>query len=144
MKYELEININKPREEVIRLFDNPDNMSKWQKGLISFEHISGEVGQKGAKSRLLYDMNGRKTEMIETITKRNLPEEFSGTYEAKGVFNIQENYFYVIDDKTTKWKTISEFRFKGLMKIIAFLFGSSFKKTSYKFMVDFKNFAESQ
>lgn len=36
----------------------------------------------------MFDKNGHKIEMIETITVRNLPAEFSGTYEIKGVFNI--------------------------------------------------------
>ena len=79
MKYELEIIINKPRQEVVRLFDNQENLPKWQKGLMSFNHLSGNPGEVGAKSKLLYDMNGRKTEMIETITSNNLPDEFSGS-----------------------------------------------------------------
>jgi hypothetical protein len=27
-------------------------------------------------------------EMIETITTRNLPDDFSGTYDVSGVFNV--------------------------------------------------------
>jgi hypothetical protein len=94
MKYTLEIIINKPRAEVIELFNNPDNLIKWQPGLQSYTHISGEQGKPGAKSKLKYDMNGRKIEMIETISVNKLPDEFSGTYETKGVFNTYENYFY--------------------------------------------------
>lgn len=44
MKYELEITINLPRERVIELFDNPDNLKKWQEGLQSFSHRSGTPG----------------------------------------------------------------------------------------------------
>ncbi len=32
-------------------------------------------------------------EMTETIIVRNLPEEFTGSYEAKGVFNIEKISF---------------------------------------------------
>ena len=71
MKYTLSTTINLPRSKVIELFDNPDNMSKWQPELQSFEHISGEPGEPGAKSRLKYKMGKREVEMIETITARN-------------------------------------------------------------------------
>ena len=67
MKYEVETTIDLPRERVIELFDNPDNLPKWQPTLQSFELISGESGQPGAKSRLVYLEDGREIEMIETI-----------------------------------------------------------------------------
>lgn len=144
MKYTSEIVINKPIDRVIELFDNPDNMGKWMEGLISFEHISGKQGQPGAKSRLKFKMGKREIEMIETINVRNLPDEFSGTYEAKGVFNVVKNYFQPMPDNKTKYITNNEFQFKGYMKIIAMLMPGAFKKQSLKYMVDFKNFVENE
>ncbi len=144
MKYTTTIDIDLPRERVIELFDNPDNMPKWQPELVHFEHISGERGRKGARSRLRYQMGNREVEMIETITARNLPEEFSGTYEAKGVWNMQENYFESISDSSTRWRTVSEFRFKGLMKLMAILMPKAFKKQTYTNMQRFKAFAEGE
>lgn len=93
MNYSSEIEIDRPVDKVVELFDNPDNMDKWMQGLESFERISGKPGQVGAKSLLKFKMGKRKIEMIETITVSNLPEEFSGTYEAKGVYNIVKNRF---------------------------------------------------
>lgn len=78
MKYRCEVTIDTPRDRVIELFDNPDNMSKWQ---------------PGAKSRLIYNQKGRRIEMIETIIRRELPDEFTGTYRAKGVENWVSNRF---------------------------------------------------
>ena len=144
MKYTLEIEIDKPVDEVIELFDNPDNMGKWMDGLLSFEPLSGTSGQPGAKSRLRFKMGKREIEMIETITTRNLPDEFSGTYEAKGVFNILKVTFVKVSDTKTKYITEEEFQFKGFMKLMAFLMPGAFKKQSLKYMTAFKNFAESQ
>ena len=93
MKYTVSIDINKPLGEVVELFDNPENLKHWMKGLQSFEHLSGTPGQPGAKSKLVFQTGSRRLEMIETVTSRNLPKEFSGTYEAGGVFNIVSNYF---------------------------------------------------
>src|SRR5690554_2988833 len=119
MKFTIETVINKPIDKVIKLFDNADNMSKWMEGLQSFEHISGTAGQPGAKSKLKFKMGKREIEMIETITVRNLPDEFSGIYEAQGVNNIVKNKFVKISDSKTKYITENEFQFKGFMKIIA-------------------------
>ena len=144
MKYTINIDIDLPKEKIIELFDNPDNMKYWQKGFISIESISGTPGQVGAKSKLKYKMGSREIEMIETITKRDLPNEFSGTYEAKGVWNLNKNYFIELDVNRTKWKSEVEFKFTGFMKLIAFLVPGSFKKQSMKYLTDFKEFAENQ
>ncbi len=145
MKYSQSIDINLPRKRVIELFDNPDNLHKWQPGLLKFEHISGGPGKPGAKSRILYKMGKRETEMIETITLRELPEKFHATYETNGVLNIQENYFEEIDTNATRWTSVSEFRFSNFaMKLMGWLMPGAFKKQSYKFMQQFKEFAESE
>ncbi len=142
MKYSNEIEIDLPVNQVIALFDDPENMKHWQPGLESFEHLSGEPGMPGAKSRLKYNMGNRKVEMIETIVKRNLPEEFSGTYEAKGVHNAISNKFIPVSANKTKWVTETEFKFSGFMKLMGWLMPGAFKKQSQKFLEQFKAFAE--
>lgn len=142
MKYSTEIEINLPVAKVIELFDDPENLKHWQPGLKSFEHISGVPGQVGAKSKLLFQMGKREMEMIETITARNLPQEFSGTYEVDRVFNIVKNYFVPIDENRTKYISEQEFQFKGFMKIMGWLMPGMFKKQSQTFLENFKNFAE--
>ena len=144
MKYTTEIEIEKPIEKVVELFDNADNLKKWMEGLQSYEHISGTSGETGAKSRLFFKMGKREIEMIETILVRNLPEEFSATYEAKGVFNIAKNKFVKVSETSTKYITENEFQFKGFMKFFAFLMPGAFKKQSFKYLQHFKKFAESQ
>lgn len=143
MKFATETIISKPIHKVIELFDNPDNLGKWMKGLQSFEHLSGTPGQPGAKSKLRFKMGKRELEMTETITVRNLPDEFSGVYEANGVYNVVKNRFVKISEDQTRYITENEFRFKGFMKVIAFLMPRAFKKQSKKYQEDFKRFAES-
>ncbi len=142
MKYTTEMTINLPRQRVIELFDAPENMSKWQPGFQSMEHLSGQPGQAGAKSKLVYDMNGRKIEMIETITVRSLPDEFTATYDANGVHNVVANHFYEAGPDKTRWVSENEFQFGGIMKLFGLLMPGSFRKQSQKFMDDFKAFAE--
>ena len=55
MKYSNEVIINLPIKEVIELFDSEENLFKWQPELLSFEHLSGEKGEVGAKSKMNYN-----------------------------------------------------------------------------------------
>lgn len=146
MRYTLKREIDVPRDKVVEYFDNPDNLAKWQPSLVSMEHMSGEVGTPGAKTMLKYKMGKRNVEMIETIVRRDLPDEFTGTYEAKGVWNELINHFYEIDDgKRTLWEFETEFRCtKVVLKVMAFLRPSIFKDASAKNMQDFKDFAEAE
>lgn len=144
MRYSNEITINLPVFRVVELFDNTENLKKWQPGLQSFEHLSGEAGKAGAKSRLKFLMGKREVEMIETIVTANFPHDFSGSYEAKDVYNLVKNSFIEKDSSTTIWKTENEFKMSGFMKIIAFLFPGSFKKQTQKYLEYFKEFAENE
>lgn len=142
MKYSKEILINLPREEVIAKMENPNNFKHWQKGFISYKHLSGDPGHEDARSKLKFKMGTREIEMIETIEKNSLPNKLFVTYDAKGVFNRQKNYFEKVNDSSTRWISDNEFEFSGFMKIIAFLMPGSFKKQTYEYMKDFKAFAE--
>jgi uncharacterized membrane protein len=142
MKYTVQIEINKPIDQVVALFDNPENMKKWMKGLQSFETISGTPGWPGSKSRLVFITGNKVMEMIETITVRNLPEEFSGTYDIKGVHNIVKNRFQKISDTKTLYISEQEFRFKGIMRFVAMLMPAVFKRQSMQHLESFKDFVE--
>ena len=142
MKYTTEIVVDLPRDTFIEKLDNPDNMKHWMRGLLSYEAISGEPGQEGARMNMRFKMGKREMEMVETIIKRNMPEELHTTYDTKGVHNIQKNYFKEEDGKT-RWISESEFQFERFgMKLMAFLMPGAFKKQSRKYAEDFKNFAE--
>ncbi len=80
--------------------------------------------------------------MIETVLLRDLPDTFTGTYDAQGVHNIVENHFYLNGPESTRWVMNTEFQFSGLMKIASKFMGSVFRKQSMEFMNNFKEFAE--
>ncbi len=142
MKFTSEVTINLPRARVVELFDNPDNMKLWQKGLESFEPLSGTPGQPGAQAKLVYEMNGRRMELIETVTVRNLPDEFNGTYDAGGMHNIRNNRFVEVDAEHTRWVSETEYQFGGYMRLLGPFMQGSLKHQSQQIMDDFKVFAE--
>lgn len=143
MKYDLEILIDMPREDVLRLFNNEENLYKWQPGLQSIKHLSGTHGKQGAKTELVFLMGKRKIIMVETIVSMRLPNSFSATYEAKGVWNKVDNSFIAKGEKTL-WKTHNEFKSKGMMRLWTLFMPGAFKKQSYKYMEFFKGFAEGE
>ena len=145
MQYTCAITINKPIEEVISLFTNPDNMELWMEGLQGFKHLSKEPNKEGAKTELHFKMGKREITMIETIIKNNLPEEMVTTYDAKGVYNKIITTFRPVDGNTTKYISDNYFEFKGFfMKIMGMLMPGAFKKQSMKYLEDFKTFTEKQ
>lgn len=142
MKYTTEVVVDVPREEFILKMMDPENMKHWQKGLLGYEQLSPKPGQEGAQMSLSYKMGKRDLSMVETIIKKNLPEEMHMTYDTKGVHNIQKNYFKEEGNKT-RWISESEFQFSGLgMKLMGLLMPGAFKKQSRAYMEDFKAFAE--
>ena len=143
MKYTSEITLDLPRERVIELFDSTENLYQWQPGLQSFEPLEGEPGQAGARSRLVYDENGRQVEMIETIVRREFPDDFTATYEAKGVKNRVANCFVEEAPGHTRWVMDNEFKFSGLMALMGLFMRGAIQKQTLRDMNRFKAFAES-
>jgi len=145
MKYTNTIQIDLPRENVVEILNNAENMKYWMKDLISYKILSDNPDRVGAQMELQYLMGKRNCTMIETITEINFPEKFSATYETKGVWNSVQNTFTENPDGTTQWLSDSEFRFSGFMKLMSwFMPTSMFKKQSCKYLDDFKKFAESK
>ncbi len=142
MKYACEVIIDLPRARVVELFDSQENLKQWQPGLQSFEHLSGEPGQPGARSRLVYDERGRRVEMTETIETRNLPDEFTAIFEAKNVWNRSANRFTEVGPNQTRWVNDNEFRLSGLMWVMGLFMGGTFRKQTLADMNRFKAFAE--
>ena len=142
MQFSCEIDIQLPRKKVIELFDNPSNLVKWQPDLLKFEPVSGTPGQPGAKSRLTYRAGKRQYELLETVTRRDLPDEFSGTYESKmGVSTIRNRF----EDRgaSTRWQMDIEFVGSGFMKVLSLFMAGAMRKQTHKVVQNFKTFAES-
>lgn len=142
MKYSNEIIIDLPRDEVIKKFNDPDSAFKWMEGLQSWDVISGEQGEEGTKSKMVFKSRGRTMEMEEEITKKDLPDMMNFVFTAKGVTNWNDNRFESIDENRTKWVQSNVFKFKGMIKVMAFFMPGAFKKQSVKYMNDFKQYAE--
>ena len=93
MRYTTHINILLPLAEMIALFDDAQNRMEWQPELRKMTHLSGEAGQVGAKTAMTFYIMARNSEMVETITVRDLPHRFAAIYEMNGVEQTINNRF---------------------------------------------------
>lgn len=142
MKFSCDINIDAPLDHVVEIFKNPDNLKHFQDDFISKELISGEEGQQGAISKMVY----KKLELKETVLVSNLPKEFKGLYEHKHMTNTMTVTFEPLSENQTTYTSEIEYTaFNGFMiKLMAKLFPGLFKKQVYKWMVQFKAYTESK
>jgi len=149
MENQYQITINRPIDQVMELLLNQDNFKHWQKGLISFDNLTGTVGEKGSKRRLKIKTLVGTVTMTEEILDRDLPHYWKATYRTKGVLNTQSNRFRESEKTTasgciqqTIWDATCRFQFTGMMRLVAKAKPELFEKQTHQFMQDFKNFAE--
>ena len=145
MKFKLELPINKPRMDVWKAFDNPENMKVWQPSLIRFETISGKQGQPGAVSRLTFEEKAREFSLIEKVTGRDEPNSLDGIYENEFANNTIRNRFIEQGKDQTLWVMETEYNFKTLlMKILGPLMKKNYVARTERDMQRFKEMVEGQ
>ena len=146
MKYTVSVEINLPLPEVVALFDDPDHWPKWRDGFVSAEALRGEPGAEGSLTKLVNRIGGRETEMTETVERKNLPREMTCIYEAPGywlgAWNKVTYRFRALTAEKSVWEIESEFRCRGLLKVMAALMPGMFRSATLKEMNSFKSFAE--
>ena len=144
MKYTVSNTINKPLEEVIEKFKDPEGLKHWMEGLQKIEHISGTPGEVGAKSDLHFLYKNKEMKISETILEQNLPRQIKFSYHSSMGYNEVEMLFASIGDKQVKQTNNSYFELKGLMKIMGVLGKGMFKKQSLKYLNAFKKYVEQE
>ncbi|MEE9407092.1 MAG: hypothetical protein V3V28_03345 [Polaribacter sp.] len=146
MKFICSVIINSSKNNVAKLFGNPDFLGEYQDGFLRKKHISGEAGKEGSISKMYYKMGKGEMELTETILKNELPNSFSAFYFHKHTENTMTSTFITLDENITELSAEIDYTaLKGFMvKIIAFLFPSFFKKQVQKWLKNFKVFVEKQ
>jgi hypothetical protein len=144
MKFRNEIVIDADQQSVWATFDKRENMKAWQPTLEAFTSVSGENGQPGAVAELVYDENGRKVKLIETITERREPHFMAGTYESDIGSALIVYHFEDIGEGRTRWIMYGNHSFKGVFRLLGIFFAGSVRKRNEDLMNSFKLFAETQ
>jgi hypothetical protein len=141
--YTLSVDIDVPRDLVIELFDDPDNLAMWQGGLVSWTLREGKQGQPGAIADIVFQHGKQRIKMVEEVTKRNLPDAFNGTYTWGGNSNTVSNRFIEIGPDKTRWELQCQYTMNTfMMKAMALLCSRKFKQQHLLFMLAFRAFCE--
>ena len=143
MKLKFEIEIEADINDVWSAFNNPANMRRWMQNFHSFTQTSGEPGQPGAVAELVFDENGKKVVLKETVTERREPDLLAARYESPHGSTIIVNHFESPDDNRTRWSSWCNFTFTGFMKYISFLIARVIRKRTEGDMQRFKLMLES-
>ena len=143
MKFDYSVTINAPLEKVVTFFNNTDYYPHWFASFVSYEQLSGNYAEVGAKAKVMFKNN---MEITETILINNLPHEKTMLSEHKHMTNTMKNTFEEVNASTTRYTVEIEYtKFVGFMpKLMAKLFPSIFKNGTKKMADDFKKFVESQ
>lgn len=145
LTFNCEIEVAAPVARVAELWADPENLKYWQDGFIGMEHLSGEKGQPGAQSKMRYTMKkNQDMELLETIISNDLPREFKGLYEHEMMTNTMCTRFSETSTGGTRYWSEFQYQLKKgfIMKLIARVYPSMFKKQVMKWMVNFKNHVE--
>ena len=142
MKLNFEQTIDASLETVWAAFNDSSNKHRWQQNFESYKYMSGIPGQPGARSELIYNENGKKMVINETITELREPVFLSAIYNSKYASTIIVNHFESVNENTTRWTSWCNFAFKGLMKIMALFIAGSIRKRTEDDMHRFKLLVE--
>jgi hypothetical protein len=153
MKYTVSIEVALPRERVAQLLADPAHISKWLRGLVLHEPLSGVHGQVGTTSRVVMQAGKQKMECTETITRREpadlrgIPKEqvvhFDREIVSEGMWSAVRDRLTEAGPEATLWESENEYRFSGvMMRLVGLLMPGAFRKQSHQHMQDFKAFAE--
>lgn len=136
--------IRAPRAAVVALFARRDNMHHWHPALVRIEPLRGVPGEVGSAARLVQRAGVREIEVVETVTKRDLPRMIEATYELPGAWSRVAYRFDEVDGERTRWEIESEYRCRGLMWLAALLMPQLFKRQTEQTMQRFKQFVEAR
>jgi uncharacterized protein YndB with AHSA1/START domain len=145
MKYNIELTINKPRQEVWQAFNDQEKRRAWQTSLTTMELLNGIPGQPGAESTLMFEEKGREFSLLERIISCQAPESILQSYENQFSLNTIHNSFLEQGQSQTLWITDTEYKFKTLlMKIMGPVYKKNLVTRTQRDMQRFKEMVENE
>ena len=142
MKSIIEIEVNRPRQEVAVLMADPGNMTEWMHDLERYEHISGAFGMAGSRYRMV-PKGSQQIEFVSTVTARNLPERLVLKLKSPSVDVSVTTTFTALSDQRTRMVSNEVFTFHGLFnKLFSLLASRDIRKHHRDHIESFKRFAE--
>lgn len=142
MKLKFEIEIDANIDVVWEAFSKSENMKRWVQNFASFTPRSGVPGQVGATAEIVFNENGKRVAMLETITERRERDFLAGTYETDHGITTIVQHFVAIDENRTRWSSWCSFTFTGFMRFFTWFFSGVVRRRTEGDMQRFKLMVE--
>ena len=142
MTYSVKIEINRPLEDIVRMFSSTEDLYGWMEGFESAVIMQGTPGRPGSVTSLRLWSGRRLIEWREKIIVRNLPENYTAVYECKGVENISRVSFRRLMNGNTLCTSNQQYKFTGIMGYICYFIKGMFRKMTIRNLERFKLYAE--
>jgi len=110
MKYQVNMNINKPMNEVVSLYTNKKSMLQWEPGLKEIKENKGQLFETGSEGILVFEYDKKQMNMKTYVESNQLPKQITIVYEMMGTWNRCINNFKEKNGMTA-WEMDVEFRF---------------------------------
>ena len=142
MKYTVSNIINKPLDEVMQKYRDPEGVKNWMEGLEKIERISGAHMEVGAKSRFHFVHKGKEMQIDEEVLEQDLPRQIKVGYTSTMGYNEVELIFEPINENSVRQTNNTYFELKGVMKLMGLLMKGMFKNQSMTYLNAFKSWVE--
>lgn len=141
-KYTAEVEINKPIDEVFKLFDNRETLKKWMPEVKEIEPINETPQKLGSTYKVIIENQGQEMQMQEKIRAYVPNEKITLQYNSPDMIKI-DDFNFVTEGNKTKLVQHSSVRANSFMLGCTFpWFKGRFKKLSQEYMNRFKELAE--
>lgn len=141
MKFSCKLEVEAPRDFVVKHFSIPDNQLKWHSDMKSIKLLEGKPGEQGCKTLLEFE----KFQIVETVLSNDLPDNFLGDYETPGIcHNTMRTQFESNGSHTYVGVTVDYKKMNWFMKGMSILMPWALKGPVKKYLNQFKQVVESE
>lgn len=143
MKSVVEVEIDRPLQEVAELFADPRNNLKWMHDVKRYEPVSGEQGFPGS----IYRLTPKEGDLVflATVVERNLPHELRVNFAASTVDMVMTAKMAALSPARTKLISEEEFTFKDSENApVTSSVEDAVKANHRRHIEEFKHFAENR
>ena len=126
ISYESEITVDKPIKEAWAVMNDESKLKQWLTGITNIEHVSGEKGTVGAKTKYTFDENGTETTVVETIRSVTPDESIAMHFNMEGAMNMNYKVNFSEKDGKTHIKSYTTTTGEGMFmrSMVSFMRGS--------------------
>ena len=114
------IDIAASADKVFHLLDDPEQLPTWLSMVVENEQLHETAERIGTTFRQVVVENGRRRELLGTVTGYEPNKRLTLHLNAKG-FDVDVEYILAETDGQTRLTQISDVHFHGLFKLMALL-----------------------